>query len=85
MIVQKQMIPHLKTLMMDINILEEIGGGIIRGLPCTLFVKSVLFMKKGRDNRLRRPRPCPPRIFFCSQPELLNEVLWVFVSFVLFE
>ena len=58
----KQMIPHLKALMIDILILEEKGRGIIRGLPRPLFVKSVLFRKKGRGNLLRLPRPCPPRI-----------------------
>ena len=36
--------------------------GIIRGLPRPLFVKSVLFKKKGRGNLLRLPRPCPPGI-----------------------
>ena len=35
---------------MDIQILEEEGRGIIKGLPCPLFVKSVLFRKKGRGN-----------------------------------
>ena len=66
MIVQKQMIPHLKALMMDILILEEEGRGIIRGLPRPLFVKSVLFRKKGRGNLLRLPHPCPPRILLST-------------------
>jgi len=46
MIVQKQMIPHLKALLLDIKIPEEEGRGLIRGLPRLLFVKSVLFRKK---------------------------------------
>ena len=66
MIVQKQMIPHLKALMMDILILEGEGRGIIRGLPRPLFVKSVLFRKKGHGNLLRLPRPCPPSILFST-------------------
>ena len=66
MIVQKQMIPHLKALITDIYILEEEGCGIIRGLPRPLFVKSVLFRKKGRGNLLRLPRPCPPRILLST-------------------
>ena len=66
MIVQKQMIPHLKALMMDILILEEEGHGNIRGMPRPLFVKSVLFRKKGRGNLLRLPRPCPPRILLST-------------------
>ena len=47
MIVQEQMIPHWKALILDIEILEEEGRGIIRGLPRPLFVKSVIFRKKG--------------------------------------
>ena len=47
MIVQKQMIPHLKGLVMGILIPEGEGRGVIRGLPRPLFVKSVLFRKKG--------------------------------------
>ena len=66
MIVQKQMIPHLKALMMDILILEEEGRGIIRGLPRPLFVKSVLFRKKGRGKSLMLPRPCPSRILLST-------------------
>ena len=66
MIVQKQMIPHLKALMMDIIILEEEGRGIIRGLPRPLFVKSVLFRKKGLGKSLMLPRPCPSRILLST-------------------
>ena len=60
--VQEQMIPHWKALILDILILEEEGRGIVRGLPRPLFVKSVLFRKKGCGNLLRLPRPCPSRI-----------------------
>ena len=62
MIVQKQMIPHLKGLVMVILFPEGEGRGVIRGLPRPLFVKSVLFRKTGPGNLLRLPRPCPPRI-----------------------
>ena len=41
MIVQKQMIPHLKGLVMGDLIPEGKGRGVIRGLPRPLFVKSV--------------------------------------------
>ena len=66
MIVQKQMIPHLKGLVMDFFIPEGEGRGVIMGLPRPLFVKSVLFRKKGRGNLLRLPRPCPPRILLST-------------------
>ena len=55
------MIPHLNALIMDIQILDKEGRGVIRGLPRPLFVKSVLFRKKGCGKPLRLPRPCPPR------------------------
>ena len=58
MIVQKQMIPHLKALVMAVLIPEGEGRGIIRGLPRPPFVKSVLFRKKGRGKSLTLPRPC---------------------------
>ena len=70
MIVQKQKISHLKALMMEISILKEEGRGIIRGLPRQLFVKSVLFRKKGRGNLLRLPCPCPPRILLSTTKAL---------------
>ena len=66
MIVQKQMIPHLKGLVMGILIPEGEGRGVIRGLPRPLFVKSVLFRKKGRGKSLMLPRPCPSRILLST-------------------
>ena len=39
-------IPHFKPLIMDIKIPEGEGLGIIRGLPCTQFVKKVIFSGK---------------------------------------
>ena len=65
--VKKQMIPHLNALIMDIKIPGKNGRGVIRGLPCPLFVKSVLFRKKGRGKSLMLPHPCPPRLH-CLQP-----------------
>ena len=69
MIVQKQMIPHLKGLVIDILIPEGEGRGVFRGLPRPLFVKCVLFRKKGRGNLLRLPRPCLLK-FYPPQPEV---------------
>ena len=66
MMLRKQMIPHLKGLVMDILIPEGEGRGVIWDLPRPLFVKSVLFRKKGRGNLLRLPRPCPPRILLST-------------------
>ena len=63
MIVQKQMITHLKALILDVKIPEEEGCGVNRG---PLFVKSVLFRKKGCGILLRLPRPCPPRIILST-------------------
>ena len=48
LIVEKQTILHLKALIMDIKIPEDEGLGVIKGLPCTQFVKRVIFSgKKG--------------------------------------
>ena len=59
-VVEKKIILHFIGLIMDIRILEEQGHGIIRGLLRPLFVKSVLFRKKGRGNLLRLLCLCPP-------------------------
>ena len=66
MIVKKQMIPHLNALIMDIKIPDKEGRGVIRGLPRPLFVKSVLFRKKGRGKSLMLPRPCSSRILLST-------------------
>ena len=64
--IKKQMIPHLNALIMDIKIPDKEGRGVIRGLPRPLFVKSVLFRKKGRGKSLMLPRPCPSRILLST-------------------
>ena len=56
------MIPHLKGLVMGILIPEGEGHGVIKGLPRPLFVKNVLFRKKGRGKPMKLPRPCASRI-----------------------
>ena len=84
MIVRKQKIPDLKILILSIKILEEKGRGIITGFPSPLFVKCVLFRIKGCGNLVGLPCSCSPRIIL-STPELSNEVLHIFVSFVFFE
>ena len=61
-VAEKQMILHFKGLIMDVQILEGQGRGIIRGLPRPLFVKSVLFRKQGCGKPLRLPRPSLSRI-----------------------
>ena len=66
MIVKKQMIPHLNALIMYIKIPDKEGRGVIRGLPRPLFVKSVLFRKKGRGKSLMLPRPCSSRILLST-------------------
>ena len=39
-VAEKQIIPHFKGLIMDVQILEGQGRGIIRGLPHPRFVKK---------------------------------------------
>ena len=46
MVVQNQMTPHLKALIIANKIHEKEGGSMIRGLPRQLFVKSVTFKGK---------------------------------------
>ena len=65
--VQEQMIPHWKALILDILILEEEGRGIVRGLPRPLFVKSVLFRKKGCGNLLRCIKKALHNSFKCMK------------------
>ena len=65
-VAEKLIIPHFKGLIINVQILEGQGRGIIRGLPRPLFVKSVLFRKQGRGKPLRLPRPCPPRILLST-------------------
>ena len=84
MIVRKQMIPHLNALIMDIKILDKEGRGVFRGLPCPLFVKSVLFRKKGRGKSLMLPRLCPSTSLL-SITIAKNDVLRVFLPLVVFE
>ena len=60
-VAEKPIILHCKGLIIDVQILEGQGRGIIRGLPRPLYVKSVLFRKQGRGKPLRLPRPCSPR------------------------
>ena len=51
-----------RSMINHLYIPEDQGRGCFRGLPLPLFVKSVLFRKKGRGKSLMLPRPCPSRI-----------------------
>ena len=57
--VEKQGIPYLKALIIGILNPEDQERGNIIGLPRSLFVKNVLFRRRGRDKLLMLPRPCP--------------------------
>ena len=57
--VEKQTIPFLKVLIVDILDPEDWGRGFVIGLPSPLFVKNVLFRRRGRGKLLMLPRPCP--------------------------
>ena len=71
---QRPKIHHLKALNVDKIILEGQSHSTIRDSSGALFVKSVLFRKKGRGKSLRLPRPCPSRILL-STTLAKNEVL----------
>ena len=61
-VVQKQMIYYLKPLIVGLWIPGGQGRGRLICSPLPLFVKSVLFRRKGRGNCLSLPRPCSPGI-----------------------
>ena len=58
---QRPKLYYLKALNVDKIILEGESHSTIRESTGALFVKSVLFRKKGRDKSLRLPRPCHSR------------------------
>ena len=55
--VQRRSIPHFKPLVVDSNIPEGQGRGIIRSLPRPLLLKSQFFTKSGRGRPMIMPRP----------------------------
>ena len=57
--VEEQAIYHLKALIVGILNPEDFGRGFIIKLPCPLFVKNVLFRRRGCGKLLMLPRPCP--------------------------
>ena len=57
--VEKQVIPHLKGLVVGFLSPEDWGRGVVIGLPHPLFVKNVLFRRRGRGKLLMLPRLCP--------------------------
>ena len=57
--VEKQTIPHLKALIVGILNPEDLGRGFVIGLPRPLFVKNVLFRRRGHGKLLMLPRPFP--------------------------
>ena len=63
---QRPKIYHLKALNVDKIILEGESHSTIRESTGALFVKSVLFRKKGRGKSLMLPRPCPSRILLST-------------------
>ena len=64
--VEKQTIPHLKALIVGILNPEDWGRGSVIGLPRPLFVKNVLFRRRGRGKLLIMPRPCPSGILLST-------------------
>ena len=59
---QRPNIYHLKALNVDNIILEGQSCSYIRDMAISLFVKSVLFGKKGMASPSMLPRPCPSKI-----------------------
>ena len=57
--VEKQTIIHLKALIVGFLNSEDWGRGYIIGLPRPVFVKNVLFRRRGRGKLLILPHPCP--------------------------
>ena len=64
--VEKQAIHHLKALIVGILNPEDWGRGFVIDLPRSLFVKNVLFRRRGRDKLLMLPRPSPSRVIMST-------------------
>ena len=78
MIVQKQMIPHLKGLVMGILISEGEGRGLLGACHAHCLWKVYFLGKKGVATSWDCRAPVLLVLYF-PQIELPNEVLWVFV------
>ena len=63
---QRSKIHHLKALNVDKIILEGKSHNTIWDSSGALFVKSVLFRKKGHGKSLRLQRHCPSRILLST-------------------
>ena len=81
---QRPTIPHFEGLNVDNINLEGQKPSLIWDRTGLMFVKSILFRKKGRGKSLKLPRPCPSR-FILSITIAKNEVLLVFLTCVIFE
>ena len=80
---QRPKICHLKALNKDKIDLEVQIHSTIRDSSGALFLKSVLFRKKGRGKSLILPRPCSSRLLSTTLAKKL--LIWAFVPFVVFE
>ena len=72
---QRPKIHHLKALNVDKIILEGQSHSTIRDSSGALFVKSVLFRKKGHGKSLMLSRPCPSS-YFMFKLNLLKNYKW---------
>ena len=82
---QKLTIPHFKALLVEIWILEGQSLSIIRGTVVRpSLCKKCTFWEKGHGKSLTLPHPCPSLSLMLITRQI-NEVLWVFAPFVVFE
>ena len=63
---QRPKIYHLKALNVDKINLEGQSNSTIRDSSGSLFVKSVLFRKKGHGKSLTLPGPCPSKFLLST-------------------
>ena len=56
---EKQAIPNLKALIVAILNPEDWGHGFVIDLPSPLFMKNVLFTRRGHGKLLMLPHSCP--------------------------
>ena len=78
---QRHLIPHFKPLIVDSKNPEGQGRGNIRSLPCPLLLKSTFFTKSGMASQQQSHAPNLQDLK-CPQSGLSNEVLFVFLPFL---
>ena len=64
--VEIQAIPYWKALIVGFLNPEVWERGFIIGLPRPVFVKNVLFRRRGHGKLLMLPRPCPSGILMST-------------------